>query len=174
MPLPFIPVSGGAVRRRKASGRLSKPFLFGRLESRLAGARAQPACRSIGDVTHLSRLAYLLIGGLATVLAIAGAMLPGLPTTPFLLLALWAFARSSERMLSWLERLPLLRHALAEARRFEERRAIRRSVKLTAVVMAWGSVLLTALASSSVLLTGIVATAAISGTFVMLWFPTDP
>ncbi len=123
----------------------------------------------------LPKLVYIALGSLATVLAIAGALLPGLPTTPFLLVALWAFARSSERLLAWLERLPLLRHALIEARRFEERRTIRRGVKLTAIGMAWGSVLFTGLASgfSSPVLLGIVGAAALGGTFAMWWFPTE-
>jgi uncharacterized membrane protein YbaN (DUF454 family) len=123
----------------------------------------------------LPRLIYIAIGSLATLLAIAGAMLPGLPATPFLLIALWAFARSSERLLGWLERLPLLRHALIEARRFEERRTIRREVKLTAIGTAWASVLITGLASSfsNPILLGVIIAAALGGTFAMWWFPTE-
>ena len=123
----------------------------------------------------MSRLVYIIIGNIATVLAIAGAILPGLPTTPFLLIALWAFARSSDRLLAWLERLPLLREALVEARRFEERRTIRREVKVLAIAMAWSSVLITGLASSfsNPILLGIVGAAALGGTFAMWWFPTE-
>lgn len=123
----------------------------------------------------MSRLVYFVIGNIATALAIAGAILPGLPTTPFLLIALWAFARSSDRLLVWLERLPLLREALVEARRFEERRTIRREVKVLAIAMAWGSVLITGVASSfsHPILLGIVAAAALGGTFAMWWFPTE-
>lgn len=126
-----------------------------------------------GDPIALSRLAYIVIGSIATALAVAGAILPGLPTTPFVLVALWAYARSSARLLAWLESLPLLRHALIEARRFEERRTIRLGVKLTAVATAWGSVLFTALVSSSPILVGIVAAAALGGSFAMWWFPTE-
>lgn len=123
----------------------------------------------------MSRLAYIIIGNVATALAIAGALLPGLPTTPFLLVALWAFSRSSDRLLGWLERIPLLREALVEARRFEERRTIRREVKIVAIATAWGSVILTGLLSSfsNPLLLSVVGAAALGGTIAMWWFPTE-
>lgn len=122
----------------------------------------------------MQRLAYMTIGGLATLLALLGAILPGLPTTPFLLVALWAFARSSDWLLGLLERTPLLSSALIEARRFEEQRTIRPGVKLTALACAWGSVALTALAfgQSRPVLLGAVALAALGGTVAMWWFPS--
>ncbi|UTH31613.1 YbaN family protein [Ectopseudomonas hydrolytica] len=53
-------------------------------------------------------LAYLCLG-----IAMLGVVLPGLPTTEFVLLAAWAASRSSPRLAAWLEnhRLfgPLLR-----------------------------------------------------------------
>lgn len=108
-------------------------------------------------------------------LAIAGAILPGLPTTPFLLVALWAFARSSPTLTAWLERVPLLQSALKEAHRFEARRAVRPSVKLTALAFAWGSTLLAGLTAPGWTspLPLIVGAAALSATAFMLWIPTD-
>ncbi|MEQ1695481.1 MAG: YbaN family protein [Hyphomicrobiaceae bacterium] len=121
------------------------------------------------------RIWLILLGVLATVLAIAGAVLPGLPTTPFVIVALWAFARSSPRLHAALERIPLLRQGLAEAHRFEQRRAIRLPIKLMAMAMAWGSVAVTIYFGGveRVWLIAGVVLAALSGTVAMIWIPTD-
>ena len=123
----------------------------------------------------LKRWALVSVGCVATALAIAGAILPGLPTTPFLLVALWAFARSSETLNAHLHRIPLLSHALAEAHRFEERRAIRPGVKATAISVAWLSVFVTAVSTGLArpVLVSCVAGAAVLGTVAMMWIPTD-
>ena len=123
----------------------------------------------------MTKLAFLLIGFAATGLAMAGAVLPGLPTTPFLLVALWAFARSSDRLHAWIQRVPLLQAALVEARRFEQKGAIRPAVKYLAMGMGWASVVFTGLTvgRSHPVLFSLVTLAAIAGTIFILWVPTD-
>ena len=120
-------------------------------------------------------LVLVVVGLVFTGLSLLGAVLPGLPTTPFLIIALWAFARSSRRLTLWIERVPILQSALREARRFEERRTLRPAVKLSALALAWGTLMFVAWWKRSLTepLVGIMALGVIAGTVTMMLIPTD-
>ncbi|MBW6421445.1 YbaN family protein [Rhizobium sp. XQZ8] len=78
------------------------------------------------------RLLFLCLGWFFVALGIVGAFLPVLPTTPFLLLAVACFARSSPKLESWLMNHPKFGPTLQNWRKHG---AIPRRAKIAAVVM---------------------------------------
>jgi uncharacterized protein len=97
----------------------------GTTESEPGGAGRPPA----GGV----RRGLYAAGGLACVgLAYLGVLLPGLPTTPWVLLASYCFGKSSPRLHRWLKRSPVFGRLLHD---WEHHRGIRRPVKVLAVCL---------------------------------------
>ena len=72
------------------------------------------------------------------VLGVVGIFVPLLPTTPFLLLAAWAFCRSSPRLYDRLLAHPCLG---AYVRNFREYRAIPLRAKIISVTLIWATLL---------------------------------
>ncbi|HAI59495.1 MAG TPA: DUF454 domain-containing protein [Xanthomonadaceae bacterium] len=80
----------------------------------------------------LRRALWIAVAYLALGLGLIGIVLPGLPTTPFILLAAWAAARSSRTLHAW-----LLGHRVfgPMVRDWQERGAVSRRAKRMAVGM---------------------------------------
>jgi uncharacterized protein len=79
-----------------------------------------------------ARILWLTVGFLSTACGIAGIVLPLVPTTPFLLLAAFAFARSSPRLHNWLVTHPQLGPPITDWRAHG---AINRRAKIMAVAV---------------------------------------
>ncbi|MBU9811193.1 DUF454 family protein [Rahnella sp. C60] len=80
----------------------------------------------------MKRVLLITLGWLCVVLATLGVVLPLLPTTPFLLLAVWCFARSSPRFHQWL----LYRSWFGSyLRHWQTHRALPKGVKPKAIVL---------------------------------------
>ena len=105
-------------------------------------------------------LAILCLG-----LGVIGLFLPVLPTVPFLLVAAWAAARSSPRLLAWLEEHPHFGESLRDWRRGG---VVRRRAKWTAtVVMSASAVSL--LVFVNIRWAALLAIACMAAVLVWLW-----
>lgn len=98
-------------------------------------------------LTH-SRLCpvFLALGWVCVGLGFVGAFLPGMPTTVFLIIALWAFSKSSDRLRWWLWTHPRFGASL---RNWHLHRVIPPPAKAAAVVMMMVSVAIVAVTASS-------------------------
>ncbi|NKB45478.1 MAG: DUF454 family protein [Alphaproteobacteria bacterium] len=98
-------------------------------------------------LTHSSLCpVFLALGWVCVGLGFVGAFLPGLPTTVFLIIALWAFSKSSDRLRWWLWTHPRFGATL---RAWHIHRVIPPPAKAAAVVMMMISVAIVAVSSSS-------------------------
>lgn len=80
---------------------------------------------------HTARATWLVIGCLALSLGAIGVVLPLLPTTPFVLVAAFAFAKSSKRLHDWLLSHRIFGQLIDDWQRYG---AISRSAKIAGVL----------------------------------------
>ncbi len=83
----------------------------------------------------IRRGVYFSIGSVAVTLGVIGIFVPLWPTTCFLLLAAWCFARSSPRAERWLHENRLFGRYLRE---YREEGIISPTVRWTSVATLWG------------------------------------
>jgi uncharacterized membrane protein YbaN (DUF454 family) len=128
-------------------------------------------CHTALVLQRARRVFYVGLGCLFFGLGVLGAFLPVLPTTPFMLVSLWAFSLSSKRLETW-----LLQH-----RRFGPRlvawrahRVVPLPVKLTAWGSMIGSLTLMIIARASMLALGGAASVMLIGAVYVARCPSRP
>ena len=91
-------------------------------------------------MTGVGRVVYKMLGWASVGMAVVGAITPGIPTAPFVIIAGYFFIRSSPESHQWLRQTrwfgPLLRD-------WEEHRGVRRGVRNVALALIAGSAVAT-------------------------------
>lgn len=83
-----------------------------------------------------SHMLWTLFAWFCVALALLGVVIPGLPTTPFVLLAAWAASRGNRRLHAWLLEHPRLGPPLRD---WEQQRAVTTRAKVIALAFLAGS-----------------------------------
>lgn len=93
-------------------------------------------------LSPVRRTLYLVAGTISLGLGVLGIPLPLLPTTPFLLLSAWLYARSSERFYLW-----LINHRYfgPTIRNYREKGGVRAGVKAGAIALLWVTISISAI-----------------------------
>ena len=89
--------------------------------------------------TGLVRLLLLVLGFVCTGIGMAGLVIPGVPGFPFLLVAAWAFSRTSKRFHDWLVYHPVMGDPIRAGHRYH---AVPKKAKIAAVLVMTSSFLL--------------------------------
>lgn len=80
------------------------------------------------------RYLILCLGTLSLVLGVVGIFIPVLPTTPFLLLSAYLYAKSSKRLYHWLLGHKILGNYIYQ---YVTYRAVSRQVKIFSLITLW-------------------------------------
>ena len=109
-------------------------------DASVADRSSTPDELEVAARTTAVRILYLLLGCLFVGLAFIGSILPGIPATPFLLLACFCFSRSYPKWEAALLRSPLFGPILLD---WKKHRGIRTRIRLWALAVIVSMLLLT-------------------------------
>lgn len=129
---------------------------------------SEPVVRPVGVLGSATRIVLACVGWSAVACAFIGVFVPGMPTTVFVLVAAYCFARSSPRFAVWLANH---RWFGPTVRRFERHGGMSARAKRRSLVAMWTAILV----SSALLLTAsrlaavATVTAGVAGTLAILF-----
>ncbi|HSR71011.1 MAG TPA: YbaN family protein [Kiloniellales bacterium] len=120
---------------------------------------------------RLARRAWLALAWVCVGLASAGVVLPLVPTTPFLLVAAWAAARSSPELQLWLLQHPRFGPLLRD---WQEHRALRPRVKIVALLLIAASWVVTLATIESAVARGVTSVILLTVAIFLATRPSGP
>ncbi len=83
------------------------------------------------------RFAYKFAGITSFIFGMIGVVMPLVPTTPFLLLSVWCYARSSEKLFYWL----IYHRVFGEyIRNYRDKKGIPMKVKVWVLILLWATI----------------------------------
>lgn len=94
-------------------------------------------------VNKIKKFTYISIGVLLTIIGIIGAFLPILPTTPFLLAAVYFFSKSSDKLQNW-----ILNHKKfgPPIKQYYLYKKLDKKIKIKAYLLLWLSIIISSIA----------------------------
>lgn len=119
----------------------------------------------------LARLSLIVAGWVSLALAVAGVVLPVLPTTPFVLLAAGCFAKSSPRFHHWLLRQKYFGQMIRD---YQAYRGIQKQTKIRAISLIWLSMTISAVIIGKVWLAAMLFSIAICVSLYLWRMPNAP
>jgi len=115
----------------------------------------------------LKKFIFILLGTISLAVGVTAIFIPGLPTTPFLLLTAWLYTKSSERLYRWLISSRLIGPYILE---FKKNKGMTRRTKIQAIGTMWVMITISTLFLIDGLLIKLILVAlGIVGTVVMGW-----
>ena len=88
--------------------------------------------------SKLARISWLIAGSISVSVGLIGIIVPGLPTTVFMLIAAACFYRSSQRFYDWIISHKLFGH---HVKNYREGKGMPKRAKVMAFLFRWGFVL---------------------------------
>jgi uncharacterized protein len=117
------------------------------------------------------RILFIIAGSISLLLGIIGAFLPLLPTTPFVLLSAYCYAKSSARLYELLLKHKIFGRIISD---YSKNRIIRKKTKIIAISFMWISLSVSLIFFMPFLWVRIIVIAiGLSVTIYLLRFPSD-
>jgi uncharacterized membrane protein YbaN (DUF454 family) len=110
---------------------------------------------------------YLILGTISLAVGLIGIVVPGLPTTPFLLLTAGLWLRGSTRFYNWLIRNKYLGPYITN---WNKNKGLTRSAKIKAIIFQWIMITISIIwGIEKDYVRGIVILAGLIGTYVLIF-----